>query len=82
MVESPASDARGAKPQMMTRTFGFTRAYGRATLQSGYAFARAGVKCVTAVAGAGIETIAAFVAAHDAARSEASDDPAVAAEDR
>jgi hypothetical protein len=76
MVETPTLDARGANPQVITRAFGSARAYGHATLQSGFAFARAGATCVTAVVGAGVETVAAFVAAHDVVRSESSDEPA------
>jgi len=49
------------------------RAYGHATLQSGFAFARAGVTCVGAVVGAGFESVGAFAAAHRTSRSDGAD---------
>jgi hypothetical protein len=44
--------------------------YGEAALEGGFAFARAGVRCMGAVFDAGLATIAAFDAAHEKSRKQ------------
>jgi hypothetical protein len=58
--DAVVADEREDSPQTGHVSFAFARAYGRAALRTGYAFTRAGLRCVGAVIDAGIETVEAF----------------------